>query len=70
VRLSIEKTDDPRSYHISSERIARDLGFRARHSIEDAAQGLVAAFAEGRLPNPMTERRYYNVRMMKELGFR
>lgn len=63
-------TDDNRSYHVSSERIYRDLGFRARHTIEDAVRDLVAAFADGRVPNSMTDDRYYNIKRMQNLELR
>jgi nucleoside-diphosphate-sugar epimerase len=70
VRLVTEDTNDPRSYRISSDKIAADLGFSARRTIEDAASELVVAFADGRLPNPLADSRYYNVRTMKERGLR
>ncbi len=58
-------SDDPRSYHISSEKIKRELGFVPKRTIEDGARDLVGAFQAGRLPSPMTDIRYYNIQMMK-----
>lgn len=63
-------SDDPRSYHISSEKIRRELGFVPKRTIEDGARDLVRAFRAGRLPEPMTDVRYYNVRLMKETQLR
>jgi len=63
-------TDDLRSYHISSELIRRELGFVPRRTIENAVQDLVAAFGDGRIPDPLTDSRYYNVRRMQELALR
>jgi nucleoside-diphosphate-sugar epimerase len=60
-------SDDNRSYHISSEKIRRELGFVPTHSIEDAARGLVEGFKAGRIPNPMTDIRYYNIKMMQNV---
>ena len=60
-------TDDNRSYHISSEKIRRELGFVPRHSIEDAVRGLVDGFRAGRIPDPMTDIRYYNIKTMQAL---
>jgi nucleoside-diphosphate-sugar epimerase len=65
VKIVASPTDDHRSYHISSERIRRDLGFVARRSIKDAIYDLTAAFRAGRIPNPMDDVRYYNVKMMQ-----
>lgn len=70
VELDTVPTDDHRSYHISSERIARELGFRPKHTIEEAACGLVQAFADGRLPHPLTNSFYYNIKRMQEIKLR
>jgi len=58
-------SDDNRSYRISSEKIRRELGFVPTHSIEDAARGLVDGFKAGKIPNPMTDIRYYNIKTMQ-----
>lgn len=67
VAMEIAPTDDPRSYHISSEKIRRELGFTTARTIEDAVRGLTDAFAAGRLPDAMTDPRYYNIRTMQAL---
>jgi nucleoside-diphosphate-sugar epimerase len=60
-------SDDNRSYHISSERIRRELGFVPAHDIEDAVRGLVDGFQAGKIPNSMTDIRYYNIKTMQAL---
>ena len=60
-------SDDNRSYHISSEKIRRDLGFEPAHTIEDAVHGLLDGFRAGKIPNPMTDSRYYNIKTMQAL---
>jgi len=60
-------SDDNRSYHISSDKIRRELGFVPSHTIEDAVRGLVGHFEAGRIPNPMTDIRYYNIKTMQAL---
>jgi len=60
-------SDDNRSYHISSEKIRRNLGFVPARTIEDAVRGLVGAFRAGQIPNPMTDIRYYNIKTMQAL---
>jgi len=67
VTIVATPTDDSRSYHISSARIKRELGFEARRTIEDAVHDLVRAFGLGRIPNSMTEDRYYNIKRMQRL---
>ena len=63
-------SDDNRSYHISSEKIRRELGFVPSHTIEDAARGLVDGFKGGLIPNSMTDIRYYNIKTMQHLKLR
>ena len=68
VRIEVTPTNDNRSYHVSSAKIKRELGFEARHTIADAARELVAAFRQGQVPNSMTDDRYYNVKRMQALA--
>lgn len=60
-------SDDPRSYRISSDKIKRELGYVPSHSIGDAVRGLIAAFQAGKLPDSMSDIRYYNIKTMKAL---
>jgi nucleoside-diphosphate-sugar epimerase len=70
VEIVVTPTDDHRSYHVSSERIRRDLGFLARRSVENAIVDLRDAFATGKVPNSMTDDRYYNIKRMQALRLR
>ncbi len=63
--VEVSPTDDMRSYHVSSEKIRRELGFEPKHTVEEAVRDLVAAFGDGRLPNAMTDPRYYNIKTMQ-----
>jgi nucleoside-diphosphate-sugar epimerase len=67
VGIEVTSTNDLRSYHISSQKIARELGFRPTHSIIDAVADLKKAFSSGLIPDPMTDSRYYNIRLMQEI---
>jgi nucleoside-diphosphate-sugar epimerase len=60
-----EPTNDNRSYQVSSEKIAREFGFKPRHTVEDAIRDLKGAFAAGKISNPMTDIRYYNIKTMQ-----
>ncbi len=70
VEIVVTPTDDHRSYHVSSERIRRDLGFAARRTVEDAIVDLREAFAAGKVPDAMTDDRYYNIKRMQALRLR
>ena len=68
VEIAIETTDDLRSYHISSKRIADALGFKPRYTISDAVQSLYSAFDAGLVPDAMSGERYYNIKTMQSAG--
>jgi len=70
VEVVTTPTDDNRSYHISSEKIKRELGFVPKHTIEEAVRDLVAAFEAGQIPQPMTDIRYYNIKTMQSLNLK
>ncbi len=70
VDMTVEPTDDPRSYHVSSAKIQRELGFVPRFTIEDAVRDLVVAMDDGRLPDPLGDIRYYNIKTMQALNMK
>jgi nucleoside-diphosphate-sugar epimerase len=61
-------TDDMRSYHVSSEKIRRELGFTPKRTIRNAVDSLVGAFRGGRIPNAMTDKVYYNIKTMQAVA--
>src|SRR5712675_1400628 len=65
VEIVVTPTDDHRSYHVSSERIRHDLGFLASRTVENAIVDLREAFSAGKVPNSMTDDRYYNIKRMQ-----
>ena len=67
VQLRTTPTDDNRSYHISSEKIKNQLGFKARYTIRQAVQDLVQAFKAGDLPDSLENEFYFNIRRMQSL---
>ncbi len=61
-------SDDNRSYHINSDKIASVLGFKPKYSIETAIRDLCRAFQDGKLPDSMDDIKYYNVKTLKARG--
>lgn len=68
IEIVTTPSDDLRSYHISSEKIHRVLGYRPRRSIDEAIRGLVTAFRSGKLPDSMTRSTYFNIKRMQEVN--
>ena len=60
-------SEDRRSYHLSSQKIQRELGFVPQRTIEDAVRDLVSAFRNGKLPNSLSDVHYSNIQMMKSI---
>lgn len=65
VEIRTSASNDNRSYHVSSAKIARELGFTARRTVEDAIRDLRVAFAAGQVPNSLTDDRYFNIKRMQ-----
>ena len=67
VRIVTSPTDDLRSYHISSKKIERELGWTPRHTVADAVRDLLVAFQAGKVPHSLTDARYFNIKTMQAL---
>jgi nucleoside-diphosphate-sugar epimerase len=67
VQVEVVPTVDHRSYRISSKKIQDELGFVPRHTIEDAIRDLMDAFDKGKVPDAMSDDRYYNIKTMQAL---
>jgi nucleoside-diphosphate-sugar epimerase len=65
VELISSPTDDNRSYHISSQKIAKVLGFVPTHTIKDAIVDMKGALEGGLLPNSLTDEKYFNIKRMQ-----
>jgi nucleoside-diphosphate-sugar epimerase len=63
-------TDDNRSYQVSSKKVKEELGFAPKHTIEEAIVDLKNAFKEGKIPNPMDDIRYYNIKIMQTINLK
>lgn len=59
--------DDERSYHVSSEKIARTLDLRPKRAIRDAIVDIANAHQQGDWADPL-DFIYHNVKRMKVLG--
>ena len=67
VKLVATPTNDNRSYHISSQKIANILGFIPSHSIAEASLDIKYALETGLLPNSLNDECYFNIKRMQNL---
>jgi nucleoside-diphosphate-sugar epimerase len=68
VDITIEPTNDNRSYHISSALIKKEIGFEPKHSIEDAVKDLKDAFEKGLIKDSFNNEKYFNVKLMQNIN--
>jgi nucleoside-diphosphate-sugar epimerase len=68
--IDVETTEsnDLRSYHVSSEKIKRELGWAPKRTVEDAIRDLCRAFVGEQIPNSLTDDRYFNVKTIQASG--
>ena len=62
------KSDDNRSYHVSSEKIKEVLNFSTKFSVKDAVQDLKDAFEKKILLNTFNDELYFNIKRMNNIN--
>ena len=60
-------SNDNRSYHISSEKIKKELGFVNKYNIADAVKDIKNAFLSNKYKDTLNNINYFNVKMMKKI---
>ncbi len=68
IPITTVTTEDNRSYHVSSKKIREELDFVPKHTIEEAVVDLVKAFENGKIPDPLENIRYYNIKTMQAIN--
>lgn len=66
VEIAVLPSNDKRSYRVSSEKLLQETEFVPSFGVREAIQELVAAFRAGKIPNPMTDSCYHNIKVMRE----
>ena len=68
IAITTTPSNDLRSYHVSSAKIKRELGWEPKRTIDDAVVGLCAAFKDGRIPMDALERHQVHQRQDRPGG--
>ena len=68
VKLELSQTDDNRSYHISSKKIEKIIGFKTKFTIADAVLDLKKAFEKKLLKDSLNNEMYFNIKRMKSIN--
>ncbi len=64
------KSDDNRSYHVSSEKIKEMLGFETKYTIKDAVLDLKNAFEKKDLLNTFNDEFFFNIKRMQSINLK
>ena len=67
VAINHLETNDNRSYHISSKKIEKELGFKTVKTIKDAINDLKNAFDKKELVNTLLDEKLFNIKKMKNI---
>ena len=70
VEIETKETNDNRSYHISSDKIKKMLNFSTSYTVEDAVVDLKLAFDKKILTDPLSNIKYYNIKLMNEINLK
>tara|TARA_Y100001970_G_C14259265_1_gene878333 strand:+ start:3371 stop:4366 length:996 start_codon:yes stop_codon:yes gene_type:complete len=68
--IQIERTssNDNRSYHINSDKVKKELGFKPKYTITDAIESILNAFETNRIKDSFENDIYFNVKRMQNLN--
>jgi len=55
---------------VSSKNVKEALGYVPKRTIEDAILDLKKAFDDGKIPDSMTDIRYYNIKTMQAVNLK
>ena len=67
VKIINTKSDDNRSYHVSSQKIKDILGFETKHTVKDAVVDLKNAFEKKLLTNTFNDEFFFNIKRMNSI---
>tara|TARA_B110000027_G_scaffold131141_1_gene154946 strand:+ start:192 stop:1172 length:981 start_codon:yes stop_codon:yes gene_type:complete len=70
IKIKNTKSDDNRSYHVSSEKIEKVLGFKTKYTIKDAVLDLKNAFEKKLLTNTFNDEFFFNIKRMNNINLR
>lgn len=70
IKINKIKSNDDRSYHISSKKISKILNFTTKYNIDEAVKGLINAFKNNKLKDPLNNEMYFNIKRMNSINLK
>lgn len=70
IKIEVSKTDDNRSYHVSSKKINSILNFNLKYNISHGIESLITAFKKRLLSQTFENDNYYNIKVLKKIDLK
>ena len=70
INISVEETDDNRSYHISSKKIENQLNFKIKYTVNDAIKDIIESFEKNKFKNSLENENYFNIKKMNSINLK
>ena len=70
IKIINTKSDDNRSYHVSSRKIKEVLGFETKYSVKDAVSDLKCAFEKKLLVDTFDNEFFFNIKRMNNINIK
>ena len=70
IELITSHSDDNRSYHVSSQKFSNFFNFKFNFTISDAINDLKVAFDQKKFSNSLTNKFYFNIKMMNSINLK
>ena len=70
INISVEETDDNRSYHISSKKIENQLNFKIKYTVDDAIKEIIESFEKNKFKNSLENENYFNIKKMNSINLK
>tara|TARA_B110000483_G_scaffold224677_1_gene283673 strand:+ start:1440 stop:2417 length:978 start_codon:yes stop_codon:yes gene_type:complete len=67
IEIVFKKTDDNRSYHVSSNKIYKVLSYKPNFTIDDAIKDLHKAFKNKSFIDPLNNENYFNIKKLNSV---
>jgi nucleoside-diphosphate-sugar epimerase len=70
IKIINTKSDDNRSYHVSSEKIKEILDFETKYTVKNAVSDLKSAFEKKLLINTFDDELFFNIKRMNNINLK
>ena len=70
IEFEVIPSNDPRSYHVNTDKMKKVLGFECTFSVQDAIKSLADAYNKNLIGDGLNNPLYYNIKQMKKINLK